>query len=305
MLIEKLSFKHKEQLYPKLKKINSMISDYSFANLFLFRKKHNYEILYDGDFYIRGETYDGKIYIMPVIPFNEIDLSKVEKLLKEADFIFPIDIQDLSDNSDNSDNSDRYKIDFNLNDSDYIYTVLKMKDFKGRNLHGKRNLLHQFEKNFNCEIKSISNENKKDAIFVVEKWQENAQSFYYETDFEANIEAIKYYEKLNLFGFIYYVSKMPVGIVIGEQLRSDTFALHFAKGLKNFKGIYQFMYNSFAKFLYPDYKFINFEQDLGISSLRQSKNSYEPDVLIHKLRLSLQKGIEPFDTKRASICEKN
>lgn len=282
MIIEKLDLHHKDKLFSKLKKVNTMISEYSFANLYLFRRAHNYEIIEDGEIYIKGITYDGKNYIMPTIPFNELDLNKVQEISKEVDFVFPLDYEWLKEIED------KYCITSNPNDTDYIFTVDKMSTFKGRNLHGKRNLLKQFTENYSCTIKPLIDENKKDAYCIVEKWQETIGEAPEDTDFYANIEAIKFCDELVICGLIYYISDKPVGLIMGEEIRKDTFAIHFAKALKGYKGIYQYIYNSFANMLPKKYEYLNFEQDLGKPSLRQAKSSYEPDIMLHKYRLTLR-----------------
>jgi len=284
MIIEKLDLKHKDILFYRLKKVGTMISEYSFANLYLFRRAHNYEVIEDNtDIFIKGITYDKKSYIMPTTPFNELDIKKVDRILKEVDFIFPLDYQWVEGIED------RYCITSNINDTDYIYTVEKMSTFKGRNLHGKRNLLKQFTEKYDCTIKPLTEANKNDAFNVVEEWQKSLEEPPEETDFHANIEAIQYCEDLAICGLLYYISDKPVGLIMGEEIRNDTFAIHFAKGVKGFKGIYQYIYNSFANMLPKRYVYLNFEQDLGKPSLRQAKSSYEPDLMIHKYRLSSQK----------------
>ena len=80
----------------------------------------------------------------------------------------------------------------------------------------------------------------------------------------------------------------PAGFILGEGLGDSIFALHFAKGLTKFKGIYQFMYNHFAGIMSDRYELLNFEQDLGNPELRHAKSSYRPDRMIHKYRVSLK-----------------
>ena len=76
-----------------------------------------------------------------------------------------------------------------------------------------------------------------------------------------------------------------VGLSIGELLTPDCFAVHFFKGLKQFKGIYQAMYQNLALTLPSSVQWINLEQDLGSAGLRQSKQSYLPDSLLIKWRV--------------------
>ncbi len=81
----------------------------------------------------------------------------------------------------------------------------------------------------------------------------------------------------------------PSGFVLGEELNDETFALHFAKGIREYKGIYQHLYNSFSIKLNSKYKYINFEQDLGKDTLRQAKSTYYPDEMRKKYRVALIK----------------
>jgi hypothetical protein len=75
--------------------------------------------------------------------------------------------------------------------------------------------------------------------------------------------------------------------VLGEELNDETFVLHFAKAKKKFKGIYQYMFNNFAKILPPKYRRLNLEQDLDKENLRIFKSSYVPDAMLRKARVTL------------------
>jgi uncharacterized protein len=66
--------------------------------------------------------------------------------------------------------------------------------------------------------------------------------------------------------------------------------VHFAKALRQYKGIYQYIYQEFARSLEGKFESINLEQDLGVADLKHSKRAYEPDQLIPKLRISLWKS---------------
>jgi len=110
-----------------------------------------------------------------------------------------------------------------------------------------------------------------------------------DTDFGPCHEALDKYEELVLCGGIYYAAGEPAGFVLGEELNSETFVLHFAKARTTFKGIYQYMFNNFAKVLPPKYRFLNLEQDLDRENLRVFKSSYVPDAMLRKARVSLRR----------------
>lgn len=62
---EPLGYEHKELLHDRMKNIRTRVSEYSFPNLYLFRAAHSYEVIFDGDIYIKGRSYDGFNYLMP------------------------------------------------------------------------------------------------------------------------------------------------------------------------------------------------------------------------------------------------
>lgn len=279
---ERLDFKHRELLFPLLKNMNTRIAEYSFANLYLFRNSHNYELLIDDFIFIKGVSYDGKSYCMCTKPLEEIGLPLLDEMLKEVDFLFPIDENWLSFFP-----KDNYQIEYRDGDTDYIYDIEKMRTFAGKKLHGKRNLLHQFEKNYAWEALPLFGEDRiKEAKEILNIWQEGSGLEKKDTDFDACLEALELYDELCICGFIYYVDKRPAGFIIGEEIGKDTFALHFAKADTQYKGIYQFMFNNFAKILPDKYRYVNFEQDLEKENLRLAKRSYEPDLLLKKYRVS-------------------
>jgi hypothetical protein len=147
--------------------------------------------------------------------------------------------------------------------------------------------LHQFEKLYSYTALPLTSDRLPDARNVLDTWQEESGSLQNDTDFYPCAEALRLYDELILCGGIYYIDNEPAGFVIGEELDEPTFALHFAKGKRKYKGLYQFMYNQFARIMPAKYASFNFEQDLGIESLRRSKASYQPEKLLKKYRVSL------------------
>jgi len=281
MSYEQISLKHQSILKDRLKSISVPISEYSFPNLYLFRKTHNYEVFEcDNEFFVRGKTYDGKTYIMPTKDMRTCCLDTLLKLQQECDFFFPIHESWLDFFKEHN-----IEYDFRDGDTDYIYTTEKMQTYKGRKLHKKRNLLKQFNENYTAKAVEMSSENLKDAKLILEQWQELSGLKKEETDYFACCEAMDNYDNLCVCGGIYYIEDVPCGFILGEELTNDTYVLHFAKGLTDYKGIYQYLYNDFANILPKRYEFINFEQDLGKMALRMAKTSYIPDRLEKKYRM--------------------
>ncbi|NOY08596.1 MAG: DUF2156 domain-containing protein [Spirochaetes bacterium] len=282
MNIEKLNLKHKAVISRHIAENHSRISEYSFANLYLFREVHDYRLLVNDDIYILGKTYDKKEYIMPLSPVTPETAKDLCRHMEEYPLCFPIEESTLSHFT-----SLNLHFSYHDGDSDYIYSRDKISHYPGRKLHKKRNLLKQFKEKYSFKEKVLSENNKADALTILSKWQEDIGAEENETDYAACKEAINLMETLDLTGCICYVDDEPGGFLLGEELSRNTFVIHFAKGRRKFKGLYQFMYSNFAKKLPDNIKYINFEQDLGKLSLKIAKSSYQPDLLLKKYRLQL------------------
>jgi len=282
MNTKKLNLEHKEIISQKISENPRWISEYSFANLYLFREKHDYRLLINDDIYILGKTYDELEYIMPLAPITPEIVLHLDKYMQQYPICFPIEESSLPAFTNKN-----LKISYHEGDSDYIYSRDKISRYPGRKLHKKRNLLKQFKEKYSFNEQVLSGKNKADARLVLAGWQSDIGLKHEETDYKACMEAINLLEILNLTGCICYVDNEPGGFLLGEQLTDNTFAIHFAKGRRKFKGLYQFMYSNFSKKLPKNIKYLNFEQDLGKLALKTAKSSYQPDFLLKKYRLKL------------------
>jgi len=283
MTSEKLTRAHKTLLHDRLKNIPTFLSEYSFANLYLFRQAHDYHVLNDGqEIFLSGKTYDERPFLMPT---RDIRTSPVQKLIEigqNYDFIFPIPEEWLSA-------FDGYSIESDVNegDSDYVYSAEKMISLKGPQLHAKKNLLNQFLSLYVPDPRPLTPDRMADALDVLEIWQVDVGGPKSETDYYSCREAFELYEELVLCGAIYYVNDEPAGFIMGEEFNKSMFTLHFAKGKRKFKGMYQYMYNHFAKMLPQKYEYLNFEQDIGKLALKIAKSSYYPDRMLKKYRVRI------------------
>ena len=284
MLIEKLDLHHKDLLVPRLKAAHIALSEYSFANLYLFRRNHAYEVITDREIFIKGISYDGRAYLMPTVDARTLDPQYLKDLMTDVEFLFPVPEAWLPSFDERS-----FEVSFTGGDADYLYTVEKMSTLGGRRLHKKRNLLKQFLEMYEHDARPLTNDKLDEARFVLDDWMKTSKMNPGDTDYGPCREALDRYEELVLCGGIYYAGGEPAGFVLGEELGEDTFVLHFAKARTKFKGIYQYLFNTFAKILPPKYKYLNLEQDLDQENLRVFKGSYVPDAMLRKARVSVKR----------------
>lgn len=279
---EPLNLLHQELLTKRFQQLNLDISEYSFANLFLFRSLHHYTVVKYPEVFLKGYSRDGKEYLMPTFPLYELDQNKLINLLKNVAFFFPIPEEWLPHFDPKL-----FHFDFVESDSDYVYSIKKISTYAGRDLSKKRNLVKQLLEAHSVTIEKLKKENHQDALSVLSFWQEELSDKTKETDYEPCLEAINNFEQLKLDGRIFYTDGHACGMSLGEKLSQGNYVIHFAKACKHLKGLYQYIYQEIAQELEEDYSQLNLEQDLGEPQIRQSKHSYQPDRMVHKYRLKL------------------
>jgi hypothetical protein len=284
---ETLSSKHEKILSDKLANIDTALSEYSFANLYLFRDKHNYSIIdYHDNLFLSGITYDNKTFLMPLCDLsnkeNEAYLSDLIALSIDYDMIYPI-----PENWLYLFPTDSFDISYIEDDSDYLYEIDTFVSYRGRKLHAKRNLVAQFLRDYNAEILPLNDENAHLATEVLNRWQKDSGMKKEETDFFPSLECLQNVEKFNQIGEIFFINGIPQGFVMGERYNKEYCVIHFAKGNNEIKGIYQYMFSVFAQNNKENQcEFINLEQDLGKEGLRAMKKSYQPIKLLQKYRVT-------------------
>ena len=174
-------------------------------------------------------------------------------------------------------------VEFDRDNSDYIYNRIDLANLSGKAYHKKKNLVNSFKNNYEFTIQKIDSSNIEDAKKVLNLWKEGRDLK--QTDYYQCIDALDDIKNENsvLSGIIAYVENNPVAWSLGELLPdSKTYLVHFEKGDNNYKGVYQFINNETAKNLPETVLYINREQDLGDEGLRQAKMTYRPCGFINK-----------------------
>ena len=282
--IEIIDLKHHDCLASRFRQMNLQISDYTFANVYLFRQTSHYEFLTtDCGMFVAGQNKQQQTYIMPLDNPHGCDMATFKDILAQRNFFFPIPQEWLPYFPE-----DKFAVSYEDSESDYIYLTEKMANFKGKQYVRHRNHLKQFFSLYAPQDEPISTTNFHRAMMVLKEWQNNSRTAADKTDFEQCREALENISGLALWGTIYYINDNPAGFIIGEELNSETFCLHFAKASGKYHGIYEFMFNDTAKKMQPKYKYLNLEEDMGDKNLRRTKGSYGPEMILKKYRVSLR-----------------
>lgn len=260
-------------LHPKFKGLAPAISEFTFANLYLFRETHRYSVslLPGGDPVIAGLDA-GESFFM--LPFGLPEKAVLDGLFRRFSFMkcVPEDyVKELQGAG--------FRCEEDPDNFDYLYLRAEMSHLAGRKFHRKKNLVNFFTWRYEHGEEPLTEERINDARSVLEAWRVDQDGH---GDYGAAKEALSLCEELALCGSIYYVEGRPAAYIMGEELNPSTFVVHFEKGVPGVKGLLQYVNMHFSSLLPERYGFINREQDLGEEGLRKAKMSWRPVKQVKK-----------------------
>ncbi|MDR2398296.1 MAG: phosphatidylglycerol lysyltransferase domain-containing protein [Spirochaetaceae bacterium] len=273
-----LDFTFQAALHERLYPLPDGVSEYTFANLYLFRNRYHYVLsLHKECLILSGERGDARFFMCPGdVPEKEAldELFRTHAYWKGISESVATANQECLAQWGIAVTEDR-------DNFDYLYLRTDLAELPGKKYHKKRNLVNAFLSAYpNHAHAPLTGELLPDAMTVLNRWREDKGEA---GDYEAAKEALERFRDLGMQGRVFYIDGNPVGWCLGETVAQGTsFALHFEKALDKFKGIYQFMNQTFASSLPETLRYINREQDLGDEGLRQAKMTYRPWGFVRK-----------------------
>ncbi len=269
-----LNLVQRSTLHPLFQQLPDGISEFTFANLYLFRGTHAYRVTrLDNDLIMIAGHDEQKSFFM--LPFGLPGKDLLENLFTE----FRV-MKCATESQADQLATLGYGVQEDRDNFDYLYQRKDLAELTGRKFSKKRNLIKAFINNFDYEGKPLLEEHIPDAMQVLENWHSERES---PGDYQATREALENCEALQLCGGIYYSNGNPVAFSLGEELMlGKSFVIHFEKAVGGYKGLWQFINQAFASILPASYDTINREQDLGEEGLRSAKMSYKPVGFVKK-----------------------
>ncbi|MBF0301746.1 MAG: DUF2156 domain-containing protein [Desulfamplus sp.] len=281
-------------LHPMLQKLPDGISEFTFANLYLFQKSHQYKI---SKIHKDGCNNESELFIITgcdrvanssqlekffMLPFGIPEQPFLDTLFKDH-----TTFKCASESQSQLLLNMGYEIFEDRDNFDYLYKRENLADLPGRHYHKKRNLIKAFVNNHNYEGRPLLEEYLPDALKILDEWRDSRiENGSDDGDYSAAKEALEKSELLQLCGGIYYVEDEPVAYSLGEELAcGKSFVIHFEKAVNGYKGLWQFVNQAFASIITEHYETINREQDLGDEGLRHAKLSYHPTDFVKKYKI--------------------
>jgi hypothetical protein len=180
---------------------------------------------------------------------------------------------------------------------DYVYLTEDLVHLKGNRFSKKRNLIHQFSREYlrkdRVKIEEILPEHVEECLQFLEIWCEQHDC---NEDQESNlaceknavITTLNNMVLLESKGILVRVDGKVSAFGIGSRLNGTTATLNFEKADSGIKGLYQFLDNECARRLFSGFLYVNKESDMNIPNLAESKQSYNPILRIKSYILNLR-----------------
>ena len=287
---KELELSDKEKIESRICASGCHGSDYSFTNLYIWRKEYQPKIAWCDERLLVGmpqwNVYaypkgDGPIENSIELLLNEAHERGEKLLLRGLTDKTLAEFMPLY--------GDRFEITEDRDNADYIYSVEKLCNLAGRKLSSKRNHIKHFERNGEWEFLRICPSGCAKGLadakaFVDEFYKEKG-----DPDLAAEATAIEEmfanFDTLGFLGGLLYQNGEPVAFTAGTALDDLVFDTHFEKAMPGVEAAYTMVNREFARMVteeMPNIEYFNREEDMGIEGLRKAKLSYHPDILLMK-----------------------
>jgi len=181
---------------------------------------------------------------------------------------------------------------------DYVYLAEDLAELRGNRFVRKRNLIHQFEREFmrngnRASVEPITRESVPECLAFLEAWcVQRDCDVDGETDLacerRAVITSLEQLEALDLRGILVRLDERVCAFGIASRLNGDTGILSYEKAFSDVKGLYQFLDRECAKRLFAGCRYINKESDMSLPNLAAMKRSYHPVLRVKSYKLTLR-----------------
>lgn len=288
-----LTIKDKELFDSYLKPYNYETCEYSFTNLFIWRRACDVQYaICNNTLIIMKMDFDGSYHFMQPIGYKKENLKEMVDFLSEQrealklDFLFRDAEESFVKDLIEIYGEEHFKIEEDRDNFDYIYKSEALINLSGKKLHKKKNHYNYFIKNYNYETAPITAELIQPCIKAAREWcHKNVCRGYLLHELKSIEEMLKNSSELDFTGMVVYVNDKISAFTIGEKVNEEMAIIHIEKADSDIRGLYNFINRSFVENYFINIPYINREQDLGIEGLRKAKLSYEPVSLAKKFTI--------------------
>ncbi len=166
---------------------------------------------------------------------------------------------------------------------DYIYEREPLQTLAGKKMQKRRNHYNTFVKNYEYTYRPLKQSDTGEIMDLLARWEKDK-------DDDPNIIV----EKQGIYSLLKEKHVLPweggcieingkiEAFIIGSMLHQDTLEIHVEKANKAYRGLYVAILKHFLEHNFPEAKYVNREDDMGLPNLRQTKMNLHPAYLLEK-----------------------
>ena len=289
-----IELKDRDFIRDILWKYQPRTSELTFTNLFIWRSHYGIQWSMDRDRLIMlcSTDQNGVFALLPIGPPPRIDVVRRlllwlkeekkhnEPKIERADRRLVSGIEGAED----------LLIEPTREHFDYVYKSEDLIKLAGRKYHSKRNHIYQLERKYDFAYAPLTQDLVASCLALVENWCEwhrCEEDMNLLDEWEAVREALNYFEDLQIKGGVIKINDKVEAFALGELLNNQTGVVHVEKANPEMPGLYALINQKCCDTFWSNVPYVNREQDLGEPGLRKAKESYHPDHLEEKFRISL------------------
>lgn len=172
---------------------------------------------------------------------------------------------------------------------EYIYRTQDLIELSGKSYRQKKNHVNGFRRSYyGYEYVDLGPSDKAECLAVAKRWLDEHQTTQDMEDEQVGIATLfDHWDALRLKGGALRLSGKIIAFSIGEYLNPDMALIHIEKADPEIRGSYQVINQEFVAHAWADTLYINREEDMGLSGLRQAKESYHPHHFAEKYDIRL------------------
>jgi uncharacterized protein len=177
--------------------------------------------------------------------------------------------------------------------SDYIYSAESLRTLAGKALHGQRNHIARFLREYpGCEFLPIAAADRDDCLKIVSDWCRE-RGFdchdHLQSDYIPIRRVFDAFDLLPVQGGILRAGGRAVAFALGSEGNADTAVIHFEKAVGDLRGAYPVVSRFTVAETFPNAVLVNREEDMGNEGIRTSKVAYGPLEKLKKFNALLER----------------
>lgn len=167
---------------------------------------------------------------------------------------------------------------------DYVYNIEELTKLPGKRFHAKKNHVNRFKRSYDFEYHQMTPANAPECMELFDRWYDNKKDEIpgIDEEREAVQELMNNWKHLDVVGGCLRVGGKMVAFSLGEPLCGKMVVIHLEHADTEFEGSFAAMNQQFLEHEWQDYELVNREEDMGLPGMRKAKESYRPAFLVKK-----------------------